>query len=126
MKHVKNSAAKRYQQTGHHIYSFTKAGRKPVKDKSNPTGILHLASDCVLINIKDKYKTCTVIMFPLFKVLSLGFVLTFIFSNALRKVVLFELTCPHEQSMVNWHSPKLWKYSSLVEIIGRDKWGCLL
>ena len=96
---------------------FVKAGKPPPKAKTNPTGILHLSSDWVLISDTG----CNYI-FPIHIALTELRPDVVIFSNFLRRVILLELTCPCEENMSSWHSTKLSKYGSLVEIIRNNNW----
>ena len=96
---------------------FIKAGKKPPKKKSNPTGILHLASDWVVISdLNANY------VFPFQIALTELRPDVVLYSNSLRRVILIELTCPCEENMSSWHSTKMSKYSGLVEIIRNNKW----
>ena len=96
---------------------FIKSGTKPPKTKTNPTGIFHLASDWVLISdLGPKY------VFPFQIALTELRPDIVIFSKALRRVVLLELTCPCEENMTTWHATKLSKYSTLLEAIRNNKW----
>jgi hypothetical protein len=45
-----------------------------------------------------------------------------IYSNASKRVILIELTCPCEENMTNQHSFKLSKYSALVNVITSNGW----
>ena len=97
--------------------SFVKAGKSVPKTKSKPNGILHLSNDWKLIaDLNDGY------VFPGHIALSSLRPDVVIFSNSLKRVILIELTCPCEENMENWHSTKLSKYSSLVNIITSNGW----
>ena len=45
-----------------------------------------------------------------------------LFSNALKRAILIELTCPCEENMESWHSDKLLRYSGLVNMIKHNGW----
>ena len=96
---------------------FARAGKKPSKIKTNPTGIFHLASDWVLVSdLSQKY------IFPTNNSLAELRPDVVIFSNCLRWVVLLELTCPSKENMPSCHATKVSKYSSLLELIRNNKW----
>ena len=84
---------------------FVKKRAKLCHKRYPPVGILHHASDWVLI--VDLNSNCC---FPV----DLAFTqlrpdITS-FSNNLRKVILIELTCSCEENMESWHSTKINKY----------------
>ena len=94
-----------------------KAGKSVPKSKVKPTGILHLASDWVIVSdLKNSY------IFPGHIALTSLRPDIVIFSNSLKRVILIELTCPCEENMESWHSIKLNKYSALVESILLNGW----
>ena len=96
---------------------FIKAGDNPPKYRQNPTGILHLASDWVVISdLNENY------VFPIQIALTELRPDVVIFSKSLRRVILVELTCPCEENMPSWHSTKISKYSGLLEIIKKNRW----
>ena len=96
---------------------FVKAGKPPLKAKTNPKGILHLTSDWEMISdIDPNY------IFPFHIALTELRPDVVIFSNSLRRVILLELTCPCEENMSSWHATKLSKYGSLIEIIRNNNW----
>ena len=73
-----------------------------------PVSILHQASDWVLlVDLHGNHSLPNHIAFT-----QLRPDIT-IFSNALRKVILIELTCPCEKNMESWHSTKINKYLTL-------------
>ena len=88
-----------------------------VPHKRTPVGILHQASDWVILaDIDSNY------CFPLhFAFTQLRPDIT-IFSNVLRKVILIELTCFCEGNMESWHSTKINKYLALKTTIDSNKW----
>ena len=97
--------------------AFVKAGKSVPKSKVKPTGILHLASDWVIVSdLKNSY------IFPGHIALTSLRPDIVIFSNSLKRVILIELTCPCEENMESWHSIKLNKYSALVESILLNGW----
>ena len=66
-----------------------------------PTGILHLASDWVIVSdLQNSY------IFPGHIALTSLRPDIVIFSNSLKRVILIELTCPCEENMESWHSIK--------------------
>ena len=81
---------------------FVKKGAKVPRKRIPPVGILHHASDWVLLADLDS-NYCFPIHIP-FTQLRLDIT---IFSNALRKVILIELTCPCEENIESSHSTKL-------------------
>ena len=40
----------------------------------------------------------------------------------MKRIIIIELTCPCEENMESWHSIKLSKYLSLVDVIRRSGW----
>ena len=93
--------------------AFVKAGKSVSKSKVKPTGILHLASDWVIVSdLQNSY------IFPGHIAptsLRPGIV---VFSNALKRVILIKLTCPCEENMESWHSIKLTKYFESILLNG--------
>ena len=87
--------------------------------RTPPVGILHHASDWILLaNLNKTYRFPVHITFtPLRPDIT-------IFSNRLRKVILIELTCPCEENMESWHGTKINKNSALKTIIESKGW-CL-
>ena len=97
--------------------AFVKAGKSVSKSKVKPTGILHLASDWVIVSdLQNSY------IFPGHIALTSLRPDIVVFSNPLKRVILIELTCPCEENMESWHSIKLTKYSALVESILLNGW----
>ena len=97
--------------------AFVKAGKSVPKSKVKPTGILHLASDWVIVSdLQNSY------IFPGHIALTSLRPDIVIFSNSLKRVILIELTCPCEENMESWHSIKLTKCSALVESILLNGW----
>ena len=71
-----------------------KAGKSVPKSKVKPTGILHLASDWVIVSdLQNSY------IFPGHIALTSLRPDIVIFSNSLKRVILIELTCPWEENM---------------------------
>ena len=78
---------------------FVKKGAKVPRKSSPPVGILHHASDWVLIaDLNSNY------CFPVHIAFTQLRPDITIFSNNLRKVIHIELTCPREENMESWHS----------------------
>ena len=96
---------------------FIKAGQKPPKINRNPTGILHLASDWVILSDLSKKFVfpCQIALTDLRPDIVL-------YSKTSKRVILLELTCPCEENMVSWHTKKITKYSGLVHAIRTNKW----
>ena len=85
--------------------------------RTPPVGILHHASDWVLLaDLNSNY------CFPVHIAFTQLRPDITIFANSLRKVILIELTCPCEENMESWHSIKINKYLALKTIIGSDGW----
>ena len=96
---------------------FVKKGTKVPCKRTPPVGILHQASDWVLLaDIDSNYCFTIHIAFT-----QLRPDIT-IFSNDLRKVILIELTCPCEENMESWHSTKINKYLALKATIESNGW----
>ena len=96
---------------------FVKKGAKVPPKRSPPVGILHHASDWVLIaDLNSNY------CFPVHIAFTQLRPDITIFSNSLRKVILIELTCPCEENMESWHGTKINKYSALKTIIESKGW----
>ena len=94
-----------------------KKGAKVLRKRSPPVGILHHASDWVLIaDLNSNY------CFPVHIAFTQLRPDITIFSNNLRKVILIELTCPCEENMESWHSTKINKYLALKIIIESNGW----
>ena len=88
--------------------SFVKAGNCIAKSDKKPTGLLHLTSDWVLLSdLGNNY------VFPGHIAISALRPDIVLFSNALKRAILIELTCPCEENMESWHSDKLIRYSGL-------------
>ena len=95
---------------------FIKAGEKP-KLKQTPTGILHLASDWVLLSDLSGN-----LVFPCQIALTELRPDIVLYSKSSKRVVILELTCPCEENMASWHSTKIGKYSNLIHTIRNNKW----
>ena len=88
-----------------------------LRKRSPPVGILHHASDWVLIaDLNSNY------CFPVHIAFTQLRPDITIFSNNLRKVILIELTCPCEENMESWHSTKINMYLALKTIIESNGW----
>ena len=91
---------------------FVKKGTKVPHKRTPPVGILHQASDLILLaGIDSNYCFSIQITFT-----QLRPDIT-IFSNVLRKVILIELTCLCEENMESWNSTKINKYLALKTTI---------
>ena len=96
---------------------FVKAGEKVPTRRPKSTGILHLASDWVLIaDLKEHY------VFPPHITITTLRPDIVIYSNSLKRIIIIELTCPCEENMETWHSVKLGKYTPLSTIISSNGW----
>ena len=94
---------------------FVKSGTKCSKTKSSSKGILHLASDWILLaDVKGDY------LFPFQLALTELRPDILLFSKSSKRAVLLELTCPCEENMENWHSQKLNKYTALAKVIEKN------
>ena len=96
---------------------FVKSGTKCSKTKIASKGILHLASDWILLaDVKGDY------LFPFQLALTELHPDILLFSKSSKRAVLLELTCPCEENMENWHSQKLNKYTPLAKVIEKNGW----
>ena len=96
---------------------FVKKGAKVPRKRTPPVGILHYASDWVLLaDLNSNY------CFPVHIAFTQLRPDITIFSNSLRKVILIELTCPCEENMQSWHSTKINKYLALKTVIESNGW----
>ena len=96
---------------------FVKKGAKVPRKRTPPVGILHHASDWVLLaDLNSNY------CFPVHIAFTQLRPEITIFSNSLRKVILIELTCPCEENMESWHSTKINKYLALKTVIESNGW----
>ena len=96
---------------------FVKKGNRVKNKNSFPSGILHQASDRVLLGHLDGSFS-----FPphiAFTELRPDII---IFSNKLKRVILIELTCPCEENMEAWHNAKVNKYMPLKCVIENNGW----
>ena len=85
--------------------------------RTPPVGILHHASDWVLlVDFFSKYWFQVHIAFT-----QLRPDIT-IFSNSLRKVIVIELTCPCEENIESWNGTKIKKYLALKTIMQSKGW----
>ena len=96
---------------------FVRKGVKVLCNRTPPVGILHHASDRILLADLNK-NYC----FPVHIALTQVRPDFTIFSNSLRKVILIELTCPCEENMESWHGTKINKYLALKAIIASKGW----
>ena len=96
---------------------FVKKGTKVKTKNSSPSGILHQASDWVLLGDLDG----TFSFPPHIAFTELRPDIT-IFSNKLKRVILIELTCPCGESMEAWHNVKVNKYLPLKSIVENNGW----
>ena len=82
-----------------------KKGAKVPPKRTPPVGILHEASDWVLLaDLNSNYCFPVHIAF-----IQPGPDIT-IFSKSLRKVIFIEQTCPSEENLKFWHDTKISKY----------------
>ena len=82
-----------------------KKGAKVPPKRTPPVGILHEASDWVLLaDLNSNYCFPVHIAF-----IQPGPDIT-IFSKSLRKVIFIEQTCPCEENLKFWHDTKISKY----------------
>ena len=96
---------------------FVKKGAKVTGKRTPLVGILHQASDWVLLaDLNSNYCLPDHIAITLLRP-----DIT-IFSNSLRKVILIELTCPCEGNMESWYSIEINKYLTLKVIIESNCW----
>ena len=91
---------------------FVRKGVKVLCNRTPPVGILHHASDGILLADLNK-NYC----FPVHIAFTQVRPDITIFSNSLRKVILIELTCLCEENMESWHGNKINKYSVLKAIV---------
>ena len=92
-------------------------GTKMPPKRTPPVGILHHASDWILL--ADLNKTYCFSVHIAFTQLRPDIT---ILSNSLRKVILIELTCPCEENMESSYGTKINKYSALKTIIESKGW----
>ena len=91
---------------------FVVSGTKLSKTNIVHKGILHLASDWVLLaDVKGDY------LFPFQLVLTELHPDTVLFSKSSKQAVLLELICPCKENMESWHSHKLNKYTPFAKVI---------
>ena len=96
---------------------FVKKGAKVRRKRTPPVGILHYASDWVLLaDLNSNY------CFPVHIAFTQLRPDITIFSNSLIKIILIELTCPCEENMQSWHSTKINKYLALKIVIESNGW----
>ena len=96
---------------------FVKKGTRVKNKNSSPSGILHQASDWVLLgNLDGSFSFPPHIAFT-----ELRTDIT-IFSNKRKRVILIELTCPCEENMEALHNAKVNKYMPLKSVIENNGW----
>ena len=95
---------------------FVKEGTVPKPNKRNVCGILHEASDWILLHNLEK------LVIPSFLAVSSLRPDILVFSVSVKKVVLIELTCPCEENMEEWHHKKFHKYEPLAEMMRYNGW----
>ena len=98
---------------------FVKPGQKIASVRQDWTGLLHLTNDWVLlVDLED-----SPLVFP-FRIAATSLRPDIvIYSLSLRRVIILELTCPCEENMIRWHSWKFYKYSALLRLIKKNRWG---
>ena len=96
---------------------LVKKGTKVSRKRTPPVGILHQTSDWVLL--ADVNGNCCLPIHTAFIQLRPDIT---IFSNALRKVTIVELTCLCKENMDSWHSTKINKYPSLKTTLESNGW----
>ena len=96
---------------------FVKKKNKSGSKRSPLVGILHHASDWVLLADPNS-NYC----FPVYTAMTQLRPDITSFSNSLRKVILIELACPCEENMESWHSTKINKCLALKTIIESNCW----
>ena len=113
--HIFQELAKYYYRKGD-IHSGT--GTIVPHKRTPPVGILHHASDWILL--ADLNKTYCFPVHIAFTQLRPDIT---IFSNSLRKVILIELPCPCKENMESWHSStEINKYLTVRKIIESNDW----
>ena len=96
---------------------LVKKGTKVLHKRTPPVGILHQASDWVLLaDLDNNY------CFPVHIAFTQLRPDITIFSIVLREVILIELTCPCKENMESWHSTKINKYLALKATIESNGW----
>ena len=96
---------------------FVKKGTRVKNKNSSPSGILHQASDWVLLGDLDgSFSLPPHIAFTELRPDII------IFFNKLKRVTLIELTCPCEENMEAWHNAKVNKYMPLKSVIENNGW----
>ena len=94
-----------------------KKGTRVKNKNSSPSGILHQASDWVLLGDLDGSFSFP----PHIAFTQLRPDIT-IFSNKLKRVILIELTCLCEENMEAWHNAKVNKYMPLKSVTENSGW----
>ena len=99
---------------------FVKQGHEPGRQpKKIHTGILHLASDWkMIVDLNDSLR------FPGHIVVTTLRPDIVLFSNATKRVILLELTCPCEENIPHQHDFKINKYCDLVNSCQESGWKC--
>ena len=89
-----------------------KKGTRVKNKHSSPSGILHQASDWVLLgDLEDTFSFPPHIAFTELR----PDITTF--SNKPKRIILIELTCPYEENMEAWRNTKVNKYMPLKGVI---------
>ena len=96
---------------------FVKKGPRVNNKSSSPSGILHQASDWVLLKNLD----CTFCFPPQIAFTELWPEKS-IFCNKLKSDPLIDLTCPYEENMETWYNAKINKYMPLKTVIENTGW----
>ena len=96
---------------------FVKKETRVKIKNSSPNGILHQASDWVLL--KDLDGTFSFLPHIAFTELKPDITIV---SNKLKRVIHIELTCLCEENMEAWHNTKVNKYTPLKSVIENNGW----
>ena len=97
--------------------NFIREGQKPPNDSNDTLGIRHLSSDWILLaDLQDDY------IFPFQIAVTQLRPDVVLYSKALKRVILLELTSPCEENMNMWHMNKLNKYGPLKKVIESNQW----
>ena len=97
--------------------NFIREGQKPPNDSNDTLGIRHLSSDWILLaDLQEDY------IFPFQIAVTQLRPDVVLYSKALKRVILLELTSPCEENMNMWHMNKLNKYGPLKKVIESNQW----
>ena len=102
-----------------HKIPFVKASSRVNTTKRTHTGILHLASDWILL-----VDLVTPLIFPPHIAITELRPDVVLYSNSLKRVILVELTSPCEENMEYWHDYKVNHYSPLARLVRSNGWSC--